>query len=82
MSAPTELTAYEARALMERGELTARELTEATLARIAAVEPQVKSFLTVTPEQALAQADFNCDGHVNILDLGLLADSYNQDGAP
>src|SRR5262249_40155441 len=35
----------------------ARELTEAALARIEAVEERVKAFLTVTPEQALAQAD-------------------------
>src|SRR5438046_2558831 len=42
---------------MERKELSARELAEATLQRIEAVESRVHAFLTVTPEEALAQAD-------------------------
>src|SRR5581483_2577667 len=52
-----ELTAHEARKHLERGAISARELTEAALSRIEAVEERVKAFLTVTPEQALAQAD-------------------------
>ena len=37
-------------------ELSSVEATRAMLARIAAVEPQIGSFITVTPEQALADA--------------------------
>ncbi|MBW4656203.1 MAG: Asp-tRNA(Asn)/Glu-tRNA(Gln) amidotransferase subunit GatA [Kaiparowitsia implicata GSE-PSE-MK54-09C] len=37
-------------------ERTAVELAEAALARMDALEPQIKSFLTVTADQALAQA--------------------------
>jgi aspartyl-tRNA(Asn)/glutamyl-tRNA(Gln) amidotransferase subunit A len=37
-------------------ERSASEITQETLDRIAAVEPKVKAFLTVTAEQALAQA--------------------------
>ena len=50
------LTITAARAALAAGELTSTELTEALLARIAAVDPQVRAFLTVTGEQALAQA--------------------------
>jgi aspartyl-tRNA(Asn)/glutamyl-tRNA(Gln) amidotransferase subunit A len=57
MSELTELTAHEAQERMARGELSARALTEAALARITAVEERVQAFLTVTPESALAQAD-------------------------
>ncbi|HEU5012678.1 MAG TPA: Asp-tRNA(Asn)/Glu-tRNA(Gln) amidotransferase subunit GatA [Roseiflexaceae bacterium] len=51
-----ELTIADARALMDRGELTSVQLTEALLARIAAVEPQVHAFLSVPAEAALEQA--------------------------
>jgi aspartyl-tRNA(Asn)/glutamyl-tRNA(Gln) amidotransferase subunit A len=51
------MTACELGALMEKKDLSARELAEATLARIEAVEPKVKAYLTVTGEQALKQAD-------------------------
>ena len=40
-----------------RGEVSARELTEAALARAQAVEPQVHAFLEVCTERALADAD-------------------------
>jgi len=39
------------------GERSARELTEATLRRLAAVEPALHAFTTVTAERALADAD-------------------------
>ena len=52
-----ELTAQEAVAKIKAGEISAVELTKAVLARIDAVEPQVKAYLTVTPELALAQAE-------------------------
>ena len=42
---------------LERGEVSARELTDQHLARIEAVEPQVKAFLEVTAERARADAD-------------------------
>jgi aspartyl-tRNA(Asn)/glutamyl-tRNA(Gln) amidotransferase subunit A len=38
-------------------ELSSVEATKAMLARIEAVEPQVRSFITVTPEKALADAE-------------------------
>ncbi len=50
------LTAHEARDLLRKGEITAVELTEAVLRRIEAVEPQVRAYITVSPDTALAQA--------------------------
>lgn len=41
---------------IQRGELTARALTEETLARIAALNPQLNAFITLTADLALAQA--------------------------
>ncbi|MEE8363686.1 MAG: Asp-tRNA(Asn)/Glu-tRNA(Gln) amidotransferase subunit GatA [Dehalococcoidia bacterium] len=52
----TSLTAHEARALLDRREVSAVELTEAVLARIEAVEPQLHAYITVTRELALEQA--------------------------
>lgn len=45
------------RGKLQRGEISARELTEATLARLQAVEPEVHAFLEVCAERALADAD-------------------------
>jgi len=45
------------RGKLQRGELSARDLTEAALARIEAVEPQIHSFLDICRERALADAD-------------------------
>jgi aspartyl-tRNA(Asn)/glutamyl-tRNA(Gln) amidotransferase subunit A len=42
---------------LRRGEVSARELTQSHLARIAAVEPSVHAFLETTAERALADAD-------------------------
>jgi aspartyl-tRNA(Asn)/glutamyl-tRNA(Gln) amidotransferase subunit A len=42
---------------LRAGEFTSRELTEACLARIDTHDGALKSFITVTPERALAQAD-------------------------
>ncbi len=50
------LTVTAARAALDAGDVTALELTEAALARIAATEPQVRAYLTVTADLALAQA--------------------------
>lgn len=57
MSSLYELTAHESAERMARKEISSRELTEATLARIEAVDPEVRAFLTVTAEEALLQAD-------------------------
>ena len=51
-----ELTLAEARAGLRSGQFSSVELTQALLDRIAAVDPSVKAYLTVTPERALAQA--------------------------
>ena len=47
----------EAAALLAKRELSSRELTEAVIARIAAVEPRVRAYISLTTEHALAQAD-------------------------
>jgi aspartyl-tRNA(Asn)/glutamyl-tRNA(Gln) amidotransferase subunit A len=52
-----ELTAWDAYERLAKREISSRELTAALLARIEAVEPKVKAFLTVTAGEALAQAD-------------------------
>jgi len=43
--------------LVRRGEVSARELTELALARIAALDPELNAFGAVYPERALAEAD-------------------------
>ncbi len=56
----TDLTLTEAALRLRAGSITAVQLTQAHLDRIADVDPQVKAFLTLTPELALeaaAQAD-------------------------
>ncbi len=56
MPEPSTLTVAAASAALAAGELSSLALTEALLARIAAVEPTVRAFLTLTAEQALADA--------------------------
>src|SRR5262245_4285137 len=56
MAALHELTITEARALLDRGEITSVELTQALLDRIAAVDNQVRAFLAIDDEYALEQA--------------------------
>jgi len=51
-----QLTIHEARDRLSAGECSAVELTEAMLERILAVDNDVKAYLTLTPESALAQA--------------------------
>ena len=51
-----ELTIHEALTGMRAGEFSSVELTNALLARIDAVDPQVQAYLTVTREVALRQA--------------------------
>ena len=57
MSELTALTAAELSAAMAAGEVSAEEVTQAHLDRIAAVDPQVHAFLHVAPEQALTEAE-------------------------
>ncbi len=56
MDALTDLTLHEAAALLRAGQVSSRELTEACLARVAAVDPALHAFLAVTPELARAAA--------------------------
>ena len=51
-----ELTIHQARAGMRQGDFSAVELTQALLDRIATVDGELKSFLTVTATRALEQA--------------------------
>ena len=51
-----ELTAHEAGDLLRRRETSSHELTEASLARIGAVEPHIKAYTTVTDEVARKHA--------------------------
>ncbi|MCS7178270.1 MAG: Asp-tRNA(Asn)/Glu-tRNA(Gln) amidotransferase subunit GatA [Anaerolineae bacterium] len=51
-----ELTIHEARALLNAGEISAVELTQAVIDRILAVDNAVRAYITLTPEAALEQA--------------------------
>ena len=50
------MTVQRARQLLDAGEVSAVELTEAFLDRIDAIDPVLKAFVTVTPERARTQA--------------------------
>ena len=52
----TDLTLLEAGDALRRGETSSVDLTQASLARINQIEPDVHAFLAQTPELALAQA--------------------------
>jgi aspartyl-tRNA(Asn)/glutamyl-tRNA(Gln) amidotransferase subunit A len=52
-----ELTATQARELLDKREISSRDLTQACLERIRAVDDRVQAFLTVTGDQALERAD-------------------------
>ena len=51
-----ELTIHKALDLLQRREISATELTQASLDRIVQVDNLIKAYLTLTPEAALAQA--------------------------
>jgi aspartyl-tRNA(Asn)/glutamyl-tRNA(Gln) amidotransferase subunit A len=53
----TDLTLTQAQAQLRAGDITAVELAQAHLGRIRILDPQVKAFLTVTEETALAAAE-------------------------
>lgn len=52
-----DLTIKEAAEKLRKGEVSSRELTEAHLRRIEAVDDKVKAYLTITRDLALQQAD-------------------------
>lgn len=56
MSELHALTIHKARQLLDNGEISSRELTQAVLDRIKCVEPKVRAFITLTSELALQQA--------------------------
>lgn len=56
MTALTDLTARQALDLLNRGKLSALELTRACVERIERLEPQIHAFITLTTETALEQA--------------------------
>jgi len=60
MNELTTLSGLEARRLLSEGKITALELTDACLARIAADEPRVQAWAFLDPELARAQAR-RCD---------------------
>ena len=49
--------ASELAGLLRKGEINSREITESVLKRIDEKEKDINSFVTTTPEMALAQAD-------------------------
>lgn len=51
-----ELTVRQLQELLERGETCSEEIVKSVLARIAAVDDEVKSFITLTGEQAIDKA--------------------------
>src|SRR6185437_995506 len=73
MTELTAMTAAELAAAVAAGEVTAQEVTNAHLDRIAAVEPQVHAFLHVAADQALAAARAVDDRRAAGMPLGPLA---------
>ena len=53
----TDLSLLQAAAGLRAGEFSARQLAQAYLDRIAALDPSLHAYLTLTPELAMAQAD-------------------------
>jgi len=53
----TDLNLGEVLPSLRAGEFSSRELTQACLERIQRLEPNLKAFLTLTPEKALTQAE-------------------------
>ena len=51
-----ELTIHGARELLLKGDISAEELTQALIDRVAEVDNSVKAYITLTPETALKSA--------------------------
>jgi aspartyl-tRNA(Asn)/glutamyl-tRNA(Gln) amidotransferase subunit A len=56
MSNLSDLSVRQALKLLQNGDISSLELTQSYLDRIQALEPQIKAFITLTPEMALTQA--------------------------
>lgn len=67
------LSAHEARDMLERREISSRELTESVLDRISSVENRVKSYVTITADEALEAARIIDERRARGETLGLLA---------
>ncbi len=67
-----DLTIHEAHERLRNRELSAKDLTNAVLERIEQVEPSVKAYITVTPEQARKDAE-NADRRIAQGEMTLLA---------
>jgi len=66
-----QLTIIQAREKLKKKEISPTELVQACLTRIAAVDTKVKAYLTVSSEQALAQAqELEKKGQIATLPLG------------
>lgn len=63
MSAPT-LTIHEASELLRAGDISSAELTHAVLERIHRLDPRIRAYLRLVPEDALAQAK-EADAHLS-----------------
>jgi aspartyl-tRNA(Asn)/glutamyl-tRNA(Gln) amidotransferase subunit A len=57
MAALTDLNVIESVQAVQSGQVSSRELTQASLDRIEALDPALRAYITRTPELALAQAD-------------------------
>ncbi len=57
MTQPSDLSLTEAQSALRKGEISSRELTQAALDRISALDGKLHSFLHVAVESALQQAD-------------------------
>ena len=51
------LTIHQAQAILRKGEISSVELTQAVLDRILAVDNDLRAYITLLPEEALAQAE-------------------------
>jgi aspartyl-tRNA(Asn)/glutamyl-tRNA(Gln) amidotransferase subunit A len=73
MTSLTEITIAEARDLLDKREVAARELTEAHIAAVEAARP-LNAFITETPEKALEMADASDErrAHGGDGDLGVM----------
>jgi aspartyl-tRNA(Asn)/glutamyl-tRNA(Gln) amidotransferase subunit A len=67
-----DVTAHEHAAHLRAGDYTSRQLAEATLTRVLAQQPALNTYVTVTDELALAQADA-ADQRISSGDAGPLA---------
>ena len=56
MSNLSDLSVRQALKLLQNGDISSVELTQSCLDLIQTYEPQIKAFITLTPELALAQA--------------------------